>query len=99
MSSGGCKIEGEDDSYDFGSGAGFYVDATEDKWKINYRMYSYVTKEVRSDFQLHYSFYLLFFFSYQKLSTLHLPRKLMLKKHPYLDIGIMTHQNFKMLTN
>ena len=43
---GGCKIEGEDDSYDFGSGAGFYVDATEEKWKTNYRMYSYVTKEL-----------------------------------------------------
>ncbi|XP_071950547.1 S-formylglutathione hydrolase-like [Antedon mediterranea] len=42
----GCNIEGEDDSYDFGSGAGFYVDATEDKWKTNYRMYSYVTKEL-----------------------------------------------------
>lgn len=43
---GGCNIEGEDDAYDFGSGAGFYVDATEPKWKSNYRMYSYVTKEV-----------------------------------------------------
>ena len=43
---GGVNIEGEDDSYDFGSGAGFYVDATETKWKNNYRMYSYVTKEV-----------------------------------------------------
>lgn len=44
---GGVNIEGEDDSYDFGSGAGFYVDATVDKWKTHYRMYSYVTKEVR----------------------------------------------------
>lgn len=43
---GGCNIDGEDDSYDFGSGAGFYVDATTDKWKSNYRMYSYVTEEV-----------------------------------------------------
>ncbi|XP_070538674.1 S-formylglutathione hydrolase-like [Ptychodera flava] len=42
----GCNIEGEDESYDFGSGAGFYVDATEEKWKTNYRMYSYVTKEL-----------------------------------------------------
>ncbi|XP_039265518.1 S-formylglutathione hydrolase-like [Styela clava] len=42
----GLGIEGEDDSYDFGSGAGFYLDATEDKWKTNYRMYSYVTKEL-----------------------------------------------------
>ncbi|XP_014677388.1 PREDICTED: S-formylglutathione hydrolase-like [Priapulus caudatus] len=42
----GCNIEGEDDSYDFGSGAGFYIDATEDKWKKNYRMYTYVTVEL-----------------------------------------------------
>lgn len=42
----GCKIEGEDDSYDFGSGAGFYLDATEEKWKTNYRMYSYVVDEL-----------------------------------------------------
>ncbi|KAK3729931.1 hypothetical protein RRG08_051902 [Elysia crispata] len=44
----GLNIEGEDDSYDFGSGAGFYVDATTNKWKKNYRMYSYVTKEFLS---------------------------------------------------
>uniref|UniRef100_F7B6S8 S-formylglutathione hydrolase n=2 Tax=Ciona intestinalis TaxID=7719 RepID=F7B6S8_CIOIN len=42
----GCNIEGEDDGYDFGSGAGFYVNATEEKWKTNYRMYAYVTKEL-----------------------------------------------------
>jgi len=48
---GGVNIEGEDDSYDFGSGAGFYVDATEEKWKAHYRMYSYVTKEVGTTFK------------------------------------------------
>ena len=42
----GCNIEGEDESYDFGSGAGFYVDATEPKWKENYNMYTYVTVEL-----------------------------------------------------
>ncbi|XP_037527846.1 S-formylglutathione hydrolase [Rhipicephalus sanguineus] len=42
----GCNIEGEDDSYDLGTGAGFYVDATQGKWKANYKMYSYVTKEL-----------------------------------------------------
>ncbi|XP_063223790.1 S-formylglutathione hydrolase isoform X2 [Bacillus rossius redtenbacheri] len=42
----GLSIPGEDDSWDFGSGAGFYVDATQDPWKSNYRMYSYVTKEL-----------------------------------------------------
>ena len=48
MLAGGCNIEGEDDSYDFGSGAGFYVNATEEKWKTNYRMYAYVTQELRA---------------------------------------------------
>lgn len=40
------NIAGEDDSWDFGSSAGFYVDATEEPWAKNYRMYSYVTKEL-----------------------------------------------------
>ncbi len=42
----GAGIEGEDESYDFGSGAGFYVDATETPWNKNYRMYSYITSEL-----------------------------------------------------
>ncbi|XP_071798141.1 S-formylglutathione hydrolase-like [Asterias amurensis] len=42
----GCNIEGEEDGWDFGTGAGFYIDATEDKWKTNYRMFSYITKEL-----------------------------------------------------
>ena len=32
-------------SYDFGSGAGFYLDASESKWQ-RYRMYSYITREL-----------------------------------------------------
>lgn len=42
----GVEIEGQDDSYDFGSGAGFYVNATEPKWAKHYKMYDYVTKEL-----------------------------------------------------
>lgn len=42
----GIGIEGEDDAYDFGSGAGFYVDATEDPWAMNYKMYSYINDEL-----------------------------------------------------
>ncbi|XP_075264648.1 S-formylglutathione hydrolase-like [Convolutriloba macropyga] len=42
----GAGVEGEDESYDLGTGAGFYLDATEEKWKTHYRMYSYVTKEL-----------------------------------------------------
>ncbi|KAK0393736.1 hypothetical protein QR680_000377 [Steinernema hermaphroditum] len=42
----GVPIEGDSDSYDFGTGAGFYVDATTPKWSTNYQMYSYVTEEL-----------------------------------------------------
>ena len=33
-------------AYDFGLGAGFYVDATEEPFAENYRMYSYITSEL-----------------------------------------------------
>ena len=42
----GSNLPGEAASYDFGLGAGFYVDATEDPWARNYRMYSYVSDEL-----------------------------------------------------
>jgi len=42
----GCEIEGEEDSWDFGTGASFYVDATEEPWKANYQMYTYITFEL-----------------------------------------------------
>jgi len=42
----GAKVAGETDSWDFGVGAGFYVDATLEPWAKHYRMYSYVTKEL-----------------------------------------------------
>lgn len=42
----GLDLPGEADSYDFGSGAGFYVDATQAPWSQNYRMYSYITQEL-----------------------------------------------------
>ena len=35
-----------DGAYDFGLGAGFYVDATEEPFARNYRMWSYVTEEL-----------------------------------------------------
>ena len=42
----GVDIEGQDDSYDFGSSAGFYLNATDAKWSKHYNMYDYVTKEL-----------------------------------------------------
>jgi len=41
-------LEGEDEDYDFGSGAGFYVDATEAPWSTHYRMYSYIVDELQA---------------------------------------------------
>ena len=43
---GKVDIKGEDESYDFGSGAGFYVDAIAEPWSKNYKMYSYITSEL-----------------------------------------------------
>jgi S-formylglutathione hydrolase len=43
----GTGIAGEDESYDIGSGASFYVDATEKKWSRYYQMYTYITQELR----------------------------------------------------
>ena len=39
-------IAGEDTDWDLGSGAGFYLDATEPDWATHYRMYSYVVEEL-----------------------------------------------------
>jgi S-formylglutathione hydrolase len=39
-------IAGEDDDWDLGTGAGFYLDATVEPWKQHYQMYSYVVQEL-----------------------------------------------------
>jgi len=41
-------VEGETKSWDFGVGAGFYLNATEEKWSHNYRMYDYIVHELPS---------------------------------------------------
>jgi S-formylglutathione hydrolase len=40
------RLPGDDADWDFGRGAGFYVDATQEPWSAHYRMYSYVTREL-----------------------------------------------------
>jgi S-formylglutathione hydrolase len=40
------RIPGDAESWDFGYSAGFYVDATQAPWSQNYRMYSYISKEL-----------------------------------------------------
>lgn len=40
-------IPGETDTWDFGAGAGFYLDATQEPWSSHYQMESYITQELR----------------------------------------------------
>lgn len=42
----GAKMPGEADSWDFGVGAGFYLDASQAPWSRHYRMESYLTAEL-----------------------------------------------------
>ena len=42
----GAGVAGESDSWDFGVGAGFYLDATQAPWATHYRMESYLTAEL-----------------------------------------------------
>ncbi len=42
----GLTIPGDQASYDFGVGAGFYLDATEAPWSKHYRMYTYIIEEL-----------------------------------------------------
>jgi S-formylglutathione hydrolase len=50
----GVKLPGDSDSWDFGVGAGFYLDATVEPWSRHYRMYTYVTQELRSLIEGHF---------------------------------------------
>ena len=50
----GSDLPGEHDSYDFGSGAGFYVNATQAPWNQHYRMYDYVTSELPALVSAHF---------------------------------------------
>jgi S-formylglutathione hydrolase len=42
----GLGLPGEDDDWDFGSGAGFYLDATAEPWSHHYNTDTYVTREL-----------------------------------------------------
>jgi S-formylglutathione hydrolase len=43
----GTGIDGEDKDWDFGAGAGFYLDATQAPWSRHWRMESWITRELR----------------------------------------------------
>lgn len=42
----GEQVPDEKDNWQFGSGAGFYLDATQAPYAANYKMYSYITEEL-----------------------------------------------------
>ena len=42
----GDAVPDAEDEYDFGKGAGFYVDATQDPWAQHYRMRTYIEEEL-----------------------------------------------------
>jgi S-formylglutathione hydrolase len=42
----GLGLPGEDDDWDFGTGAGFYLDATSEPFSRHYKMATYVTREL-----------------------------------------------------
>ena len=44
----GITLPGDRDTWDFGIGAGFYVDATCEPWSQHYRMRRYISEELRS---------------------------------------------------
>ena len=44
----------DDPAYDLGQGASFYVDATEQPFAENYRMYSYISSELTALIEEHF---------------------------------------------
>ncbi|BGP03096.1 S-formylglutathione hydrolase [Rhodotorula toruloides] len=44
----GAGIEGEEKDWDFGTAAGFYLNATKDPWSKHYNMYDFLTSELPS---------------------------------------------------
>lgn len=50
----GAGIAGEDADWDFGTGAGFYLDAQAEPWARHYRMASYITDELPRLIESHF---------------------------------------------
>ena len=50
----GAGIDGEDEDYDLGTGAGFYINATQDKWSTHYRMEDYIIQELPKVIREHF---------------------------------------------
>ena len=52
----GLGLPGEDDDWDFGTGAGFYLDAAASPWAEHYRMHTYVVEELPALCEQHFAF-------------------------------------------
>jgi S-formylglutathione hydrolase len=50
----GLNLPGDSNSWDFGVGAGFYLDATQPPWSAHYRMGSYVNQELPELIEHHF---------------------------------------------
>ncbi len=50
----GLSLPGDSESWDFGVGAGFYLDATREPWSKSYQMYSYVTEDLPTVVEAHF---------------------------------------------
>jgi S-formylglutathione hydrolase len=50
----GDDVPDSADEYDFGKGAGFYVDATREPWRKHYRMRSYIERELPEVLAAHF---------------------------------------------
>jgi S-formylglutathione hydrolase len=50
----GLNLPGDSDNWDFGVGAGFYLDATQEPWSRHYRMGSYVNLELPALIEEHF---------------------------------------------
>jgi S-formylglutathione hydrolase len=50
----GAQVPGESDAWDFGLGAGFYLDATQAPWSKHWRMESYVARELMALLARHF---------------------------------------------
>jgi S-formylglutathione hydrolase len=49
-----ARYPGDDESWDFGQSASFYVDATQEPWRQSYRMDTYVTRELPAVVEQHF---------------------------------------------
>ncbi len=45
----------DDEAYDLGQGAGFYIDATQAPWKAHFRMESYITQDLIALIEAHFT--------------------------------------------